>query len=374
VAFRTLPLVLVALLAGTASAAQDSAGLRIEPEDVAFDDPFEIAPVPPPCKMGSERCPDPLAIDREETQLAGEILPPDAKPPKPKKPKASRKLVLFKDGKIIQIKKRRRMRVGGNAFVAAPGSAPWMAQLQRPLYLKAATSRQLNWDDRQFCGGSLIAPGWIVTAAHCLTDYGTDIKTAGYRVRLGMSDIRTGLQAVSYRITEIHAHPGYKPELNYYNDIALVRFAADRATVGSAQAWVQAIAVDPAPPGPHVLGGKEAWFYGWGTTNSQQPSASLLYGKIRLETTGCTQSAIALCGRGVGVRGSTQCHGDSGGPLVRWEGTVPVLVGLVSHNQGKQTCGVNQKQGVYTRLAGYRSWIEGFTGRLRRPPQPVARP
>jgi hypothetical protein len=125
--------------------------------------------------MGSERCPDPLAIDSQETLLARGILPPDAKPPKPKKPKVERTLVLFQNGKILQVKKRSRKRVGGNAFVAAPGSAPWMAQLQRPLYVKAATSRALNWDDRQYCGGSLIAPGWIVTAAHCLTEYGSDI-------------------------------------------------------------------------------------------------------------------------------------------------------------------------------------------------------
>ena len=51
----------------------------------------------------------------------------------------------------------------------------------------------------------------------------------------------------------------------------------------------------------------------------------------------------------------------------------PVLVGLVSHNAGRQTCGVNQKQGVYTRIAAYRGWITGYVGRLPAPPQPARR-
>jgi secreted trypsin-like serine protease len=54
-------------------------------------------------------------------------------------------------------------------------------------------------------------------------------------------------------------------------------------------------------------------------------------------------------------------------------GNVPVLVGLVSHNVGKQTCVVNQKQGIYTRVASARDWIQGYTGRLPSAPTAVQR-
>lgn len=44
--------------------------------------------------------------------------------------------------------------VGGTA--AQPGDWPWQAMLKRPR-------------GSSFCGGTLIAPQWVLTAAHCVT-------------------------------------------------------------------------------------------------------------------------------------------------------------------------------------------------------------
>ena len=44
-----------------------------------------------------------------------------------------------------------------------------------------------------------------------------------------------------------------------------------------------------------------------------------------------------------------------------------MLVGLVSHNKGHQKCGANDREGVFTRVAAYRGWIQGYTGPLRWP-------
>lgn len=367
------------LLAGSAVSAQVITPQTVGQDDedlasIAEDEEITSPTQRNRCNRIDMRCPDPTTLDREPANLADNIPAPDAKPGPPHRRGcriSSRKLVLFQNGKLIQIKKRRQCFAGGNTWLSKPGDAPWMAQIQRPLYVRSVTSRALQWDDRQFCGGAKIAPGWIVTAAHCLNDNGIDIRTAGYRVRLGMTDIRDGRVGASYRIVRVIQHPNYGRPNRYSNDIALIQFASDAETARARPAWIETIAIDPDPPGTKSYGGKEAWFFGWGVTNNQRPSAELRYGKIKLQPDrGCQNPLIALCGRGEGVLGSTQCHGDSGGPLVVHYGRVPVLVGLVSHNAGRQTCGVNEKQGVYTRVAAARGWIEGYTGRL---PQPTRR-
>ena len=366
------------LLAGSAVSAQVITAQPVGQDDQDLAGPAEADEIVPvrrnPCRNNSPRCPDPTTLDTQPGLLSSNLPAPDAKPEPPRRVTVRRRLVLFQDGKFIQIKTYRRMRAGGNTWVALPGDAPWMAQIQRPIFVRQLAARTLQWDDRQFCGGAKIAPGWIVTAAHCLNDSGVDIRAAGYRVRLGMTDIRDGRVGASYKIVRVIQHPNYGKPARFSNDIALIQYASDEETARARPSWIETIAIDPAPPGAQSYGGKEAWFYGWGVTNSQRPSAELRYGKIKLQgDNGCTNPLISLCGRGEGARGSTQCHGDSGGPLIVHQGKVPVLVGLVSHNTGKQTCGVNQKQGVYTRVAAARGWIQGYTGRLPLPPQAILR-
>lgn len=375
-AHRYLALAAALLLTGSAVSAQVITPQPVGQDDQDLADPAGTADSTPllrnPCRNNSARCPDPTTLDSTPSLVSSNLPAPDAKPKPPRKVFVTRKLVLFQDGKFIQIKKTyRQMRAGGNTWVAQPGDAPWMAQIQRPVFVRNLANRMLQWDDRQFCGGAKIAPGWIVTAAHCLNDSGVNIQTAGYRVRLGMNDIRDGRVGASYKIVRVIQHPNYGRPSRYSNDIALIQYASDAETALAKPAWIETIAIDPETPGAKSYGGKEAWFFGWGVTNSQRPSAQLRYGKIRLQAdNGCANPLISLCGRGEGVRGSTQCHGDSGGPLIVHQGRVPLLVGLVSHNAGRQTCGVNQKQGVYTRIAAYRGWIAGYVGRL--PSAPVA--
>ncbi|MFM5950359.1 MAG: S1 family peptidase [Novosphingobium sp.] len=373
-AFRTSLLALPLLLIGTALAGQGTASDSPAPAQDQEDRPFE------PCRS-LVYCPDPMKLDSEYPPFADKIpeplQPPIEFPPgkDPGRARTTRTLVLFQDGKLVQIKTVHHPAImrGGGMIVVPTGVAPWMAQIQRPLFVKAATSRALNWQDRQFCGGAYIAPGWIVTAAHCLKDYGVDIKSAGYRVRLGVTSIvspssRPTLHGASYRIVRIVPHPNYGRPDAYYNDIALIQFAADDETARGSPGPVRLIALDRDPPGAQPVAGKAAWFFGWGVTEKQQPSPNLLYGEIQLTPDGkCPNFRIALCGRGSGPRGSTQCHGDSGGPLIQKVDGTDVLIGLVSHNRGRQKCGANEREGVFTRVAAYRDWIQGFTGPLRWP-------
>jgi Trypsin len=133
------------------------------------------------------------------------------------------------------------------------------------------------------------------------------------------------------------------------------------------------LAVDRQPPGISQFGNDITRFYGWGKTERNRIESPLLFGKTVIAPDDqCPQWKIALCGwqiARIGIKGrqSSQCHGDSGGPLVWFRnGRVPVLIGVVSHNVGKPTCGKQKDAGVFTRVAAFVPWIEGITGPLPR--------
>ena len=71
----------------------------------------------------------------------------------------------------------------------------------------------------------------MLTAAHCIDE---DMVKAGYRVRLGATDISKN-EGMSYKIDRIVRHSQYQqkilpapPPNMYANDIALIRIVDDR--------------------------------------------------------------------------------------------------------------------------------------------------
>lgn len=313
----------------------------------------------------------PSVADERPAELPNVGIPsPRAPPPPP--PQPSRECHIGPEGQeICLVRPPLSQGIGGSRVER--GSAPWQAQIYSMTFrYTAAEIRAVpEWERRHRCGGSLIAEGWVLTAAHCIEQKNID---DGYRVRLGAEDLSTG-EGATYRIARMVRHADYSA-VTKLHEIALLRIVADAGTRPLSPGKVRTIALDAPPkPGP-LRSGDTVFATGWGKTApgpDGRPSAVLI--EIEVETVPQDQCAAApgygdriretvLCAASPGI---DTCTGDSGGPLVLYPRTVidkgsyrlngrgaPILVGIVSWGKG---CAEVSSPGVYTRVAHYRDWI-----------------
>lgn len=244
---------------------------------------------------------------------------------------------------------------------AAPEGAPWQAQIYSNFtgWTEEELAQRDEWDLRHRCGGSLIAEGWVLTAAHCIDQAKVD---KGYRVRLGATNLDTD-EGVTYRIDRMVRHADWNKQQHLY-DIALVHFVADGETVDDGSSPIESIALyDGAPLGA----GTEVYATGWGQLEAGKDKGfQSELTEVDLVTVDCADypeymgkaQEYQLCATGRGEdpdEASDTCTGDSGGPLVL-EDSHPVLVGIVNWGEG---CYRENSAGIYLRIdAGhFRDWI-----------------
>lgn len=252
-------------------------------------------------------------------------------------------------------------RVIGNGFNVRRGAAPWQALLWRPPLLNR---QRLVPEQRVLCGGAVIREGWILTAAHCLTDEkGLSILYGGHEVRLGLINPLSD-EGYSYPIRRIEQHPDYDPA-TFAFDIALVQYDTRAGKRGSEVLPIAKIRTDPQPLGSRAIKtGDPAYTYGWGRTElvgGEKPDV-LRGARLSLRDPASCTAATRFGGRDVrrdsvlcadqakGQRGGQACYGDSGGPLITYADPdkVPTIIGVVSAGE---KCGTTGTASRYVRVA-----------------------
>ncbi|MCX5611780.1 serine protease [Streptomyces sp. NBC_00047] len=238
--------------------------------------------------------------------------------------------------------------IGGKPVKA--GESPWVVAL-------ASRDRFGGTRGGQFCGGVVVAPTKVLTAAHCL---GREVlggpveSVSDFRVVAGRTELRaTDGREIAVRGARVN--PEYDPRSNA-GDLAVLELAES----------LPAHYVLPMAGAGHAsyAPGTEAAVYGWGDTSGFGDYA------YALRAAPVTVLSDEVCGRaypgdangqyraesmvcaGDGDGGKDACQGDSGGPLVA-QGR---LIGLVSWGRG---CGRADSPGVYTRIAPLVGFVTG---------------
>lgn len=228
--------------------------------------------------------------------------------------------------------------IGGEQ--STPNTYSWMVSVQ-------------SKDGQHFCGGSLIADKYVMTAAHCLEDTNAD------DIQLVINDYDISQPDASEEklsVAKIVSHDDWDDSMD--NDIAVLELASPSSKTPVRLATQEEMKALPT--------GSTLTVMGWGNrSNSGEDFPDLLHEvsvpladqstcKDNYDDIGQDITNNMLCA-GLAEGGKDSCQGDSGGPLLFQKDSEWIQAGIVSFGEG---CAERDYVGVYTNVSRYLAWIE----------------